>query len=131
MLEESTIKLILRDKSYFKNFENKKFDNIIYSDILDKLKEINFDIYKVKDEQFENEEEQIIFNLSSRGLLEISNLEVYFKDIFVGWFKREIKEYKEENNKDKYFLIRFIEDQLKNIHNIEEIEELYKKFKEI
>ena len=89
ILEESTLRLILKAPNKLNKFQEKKFENIIYMDLFEKLGKINFNIDKLKEQEFEEEEEKIIFNLSSEADAKIDNIENYFKDTFVGWFKRE------------------------------------------
>ena len=100
-------------------------------DIFEKMEKIEFNINKLKDQEFEEEEEKIIFNLSSEADTKIENIENYFKDTFVGWFKRELIESKDKLrvNQQKYLKLRDIEEELKVIHNINEIEKLYEEFK--
>jgi DNA primase len=100
-------------------------------DLFEKLGKINFDIDKLKEQEFEEEEEKIIFNLSSEADAKIDNIENYFKDTFVGWFKRELIFSKGESreNQQKYLKLRDIEEELKVIHIMNEIEKLYEEFK--
>ena len=131
ILEESTLRLILKAPNKLNKFQEKKFENIIYMDLFEKLGKINFNIDKLKEQEFEEEEEKIIFNLSSEADAKIDNIENYFKDTFVGWFNREIKFSKEKSreNQQKYLKLRDIEEELKVIHNMNEIEKLYEEFK--
>ena len=131
ILEESTLRLILKAPNKLNKFQEKKFENIIYMDLFEKLGKINFNIDKLKEQEFEEEEEKIIFNLSSEADAKIDNIENYFKDTFVGWFKRELIFSKGESreNQQKYLKLRDIEEELKVIHNMNEIEKLYEEFK--
>ena len=131
ILEESTLRLILKAPNKLNKFQEKKFENIIYMDLFEKLGKINFDIDKLKEQEFEEEEEKIIFNLSSEADAKIDNIENYFKDTFVGWFKRELIFSKGESreNQQKYLKLRDIEEELKVIHIMNEIEKLYEEFK--
>ena len=130
-LEETTLRLMLKNSNMLDKFKEKKFENIIYMDIFEKMEKIEFNINKLKDQEFEEEEEKIIFNLSSEADTKIENIENYFKDTFVGWFKRELIESKDKLrvNQQKYLKLRDIEEELKVIHNINEIEKLYEEFK--
>ena len=131
ILEESTLRLILKAPNKLNKFQEKKFENIIYMDLFEKLGKINFNIDKLKEQEFEEEEEKIIFNLSSEADAKIDNIENYFKDTFVGWFKRELIFSKGESreNQQKYLKLRDIEEELKVIHIMNEIEKLYEEFK--
>ena len=131
ILEESTLRLILKAPNKLNKFQEKKFENIIYMDLFEKLGKINFDIDKLKEQEFEEEEEKIIFNLSSEADAKIDNIENYFKDTFVGWFKRELIFSKGESreNQQKYLKLRDIEEELKVVHIMNEIEKLYEEFK--
>lgn len=131
ILEESTLRLILKAPNKLNKFQEKKFENIIYMDLFEKLGKINFNIDKLKEQEFEEEEEKIIFNLSSEADAKIDNIENYFKDTFVGWFKRELIFSKGESreNQQKYLKLRDIEEELKVVHIMNEIEKLYEEFK--
>ena len=131
ILEESTLRLILKAPNKLNKFQEKKFENIIYMDLFEKLGKINFKIDKLKEQEFEEEEEKIIFNLSSEADAKIDNIENYFKDTFVGWFKRELIFSKGESreNQQKYLKLRDIEEELKVVHIMNEIEKLYEEFK--
>jgi DNA primase len=123
--------LILKAPNKLNKFQEKKFENIIYMDLFEKLGKINFNIDKLKEQEFEEEEEKIIFNLSSEADAKIDNIENYFKDTFVGWFKRELIFSKGESreNQQKYLKLRDIEEELKVVHIMNEIEKLYEEFK--
>ena len=131
ILEESTLRLILKAPNKLNKFQEKKFENIIYMDLFEKLGKINFNIDKLKEQEFEEEEEKIIFNISSEADAKIDNIENYFKDTFVGWFKRELIFSKGESreNQQKYLKLRDIEEELKVVHIMNEIEKLYEEFK--
>ena len=131
ILEESTLRLILKAPNKLNKFQEKKFENIIYMDLFEKLGKINFNIDKLKEQEFEEEEEKIIFNLSSEADAKIDNIENYFKDTFVGWFKRELIFSKGESreNQQKDLKLRDIEEELKVVHIMNEIEKLYEEFK--
>ena len=131
ILEESTLRLILKAPNKLNKFQEKKFENIIYMDLFEKVSKINFNIDKLKEQEFEEEEEKIIFNLSSEADAKIDNIENYFKDTFVGWFKRELIFSKGESreNQQKYLKLRDIEEELKVVHIMNEIEKLYEEFK--
>ena len=131
ILEESTLRLILKAPNKLNKFQEKKCENIIYMDLFEKLGKINFNIDKLKEQEFEEEEEKIIFNLSSEADAKIDNIENYFKDTFVGWFKRELIFSKGESreNQQKYLKLRDIEEELKVVHIMNEIEKLYEEFK--
>ena len=131
ILEESTLRLILKAPNKLNKFQEKKFENIIYMDLFEKLGKISFNIDKLKEQEFEEEEEKIIFNLSSEADAKIDNIENYFKDTFVGWFKRELIFSKGESreNQQKYLKLRDIEEELKVVHIMNEIEKLYEEFK--
>ena len=100
-------------------------------DLFEKLGQINFNIDQLKEQEIEEEEEKIIFNLSSEADAKIDNIENYFKDTVVGWFKRELIFSKGESreNQQKYLKLRDIEEELKVVHIMNEIEKLYEEFK--
>ena len=60
--------------------------------------------------------------------MEIEKEDEYYKILYTDWFNRELE--KEIHKKDQnYFYMKQIEHELKNIHSLQEIKELYNKFK--
>ena len=118
-------------QEHCKKFDDKVFENIIYKDIMEKLKTINFEISKLDSLTLEEEERELITTMKLKAEADIENERRHYKDIFVGWFLREIDHMREIiDRKDKmYVILRRLESELKIIHNIEEIEEMYKEFK--
>ena len=80
--------------------------------------------------EIDEEERKLIFKLSREADLEIEIEEDYYKTIFSDWFKRELeKEIHQKKKNENYLLMKQIEHELKNIHNMKEINQLYNKFK--
>ena len=138
-LEIETLKFLLKYKNnlsseiqeHCEKFDDKVFENVIYKDIMEKLKTINFEISKLDSLTLEEEERELITTMKLKAEADIENERRHYKDIFVGWFLREIDHMREIiDRKDKmYVILRRLESELKIIHNIEEIEEMYKEFK--
>ena len=137
-LEKDTLKYILKYKSsksskyenHCKNLENKQFNNIIYGEIIEKLKDIKFDIIKIDNLTLEEEEKEIITTLKLQSEIDIQDEEKQYKDIFVGWFLREIELMREiiDKKDEIYIKLQWLKSELKIIHNINEIEEMYNQF---
>ena len=117
------------DFGYIK-FYNKKFENIIYGDIFEKLKTVDFDISKIDDLTLEEEEKELITTMKLQAEIDILNEERHYKDIFIGWFLREINFMRKiiEKKDRAYITLHRLKSELKIIHNINEIEEMYKEF---
>jgi len=138
-LEIETLKFLLKFKNnlsseeqeHCEKFDDKVFENVIYKDIMEKLKTINFEITKLDSLTLEEEERELITTMKLKAEADIENEGRHYKDIFVGWFLREIDHMREIiDRKDKmYVILRRLESELKIIHNIEEIEKMYKEFK--
>ena len=138
-LEIETLKFLLKYKNnlsseiqeHCEKFDDKVFENVIYKDIMEKLKTINFEITKLDSLTLEEEERELITTMKLKAEADIENEGRHYKDIFVGWFLREIDHMREIiDRKDKmYVILRRLESELKIIHNIEEIEKMYKEFK--
>ena len=137
-LEKETLKYILKYKNsksikyedHCKSLEEKQFYNIIYGEIVEKLKEIDFDIMKIDNLTLEEEEKEIITTLKLQSEIDIQDEEKQYKDIFVGWFLREIELMREiiDRKDEIYIKLQWLKSELKIIHNINEIEEMYKQF---
>ena len=137
-LEMETLKYILKYKNskygkyedHCKNLENKKFNNIIYGEIIEKLKSIKFDIIKIDNLTLEEEEKETITTLKLQSEIDIQDEEKQYKDIFVGWFLREIELMREiiDKKSEVYIKLQWLKSELKVIHNINEIEEMYNQF---
>ena len=117
-------------ENHCKNLENKQFNNIIYGEIIEKLKDIKFDIIKIDNLTLEEEEKEIITTLKLQSEIDIQDEEKQYKDIFVGWFLREIELMREiiDKKDEVYIKLQWLKSELKIIHNINEIEEMYNQF---
>ncbi|MBP9478189.1 MAG: DNA primase [Sebaldella sp.] len=130
LLEILTLKLILKFPKYYSQFANKEFKSFILMEILRKLKKIDFNTKMLDNSEIDEEERKLIFKLSREADLEIEIEEDYYKTIFSDWFKRELeKEIHQKKKNENYLLMKQIEHELKNIHNMKEINQLYNKFK--
>ncbi|MDO5088387.1 MAG: DNA primase [Leptotrichiaceae bacterium] len=138
-LEKETLKFMLKyktenglkNKIHCEQFEQKKFSNVIYGEIFEKLKEIGFDIRNLDNLTLEEEEKELITTLKLQAEIDLHNEERQYKDIFVGWFLREVDFMREiiEKKDKSYIVLQRLKSELKTIHNISEIEEMYKEFK--
>ena len=138
-LEIETLKFLLKYKNnlssekqeHCEKFYDKVFENVIYRDIMEKLKTVNFEMDKLDTLALEEEERELITTMKLRAEADIENEGRHYKDIFVGWFLREIDHMREviDRKNEMYVVLRRLESELKIIHNIEEIEKMYKEFK--
>lgn len=120
-------------KKYCEILKRKNFSSLIYKDLLEILKSINFDINKLDEVEIEYEEKELIRDLKLESETVMSNFDKSYKDIFIGWFKFELKNEKEKLQKSdtKVIKLKKIESELFLIHNIDEIEKMYEDFTEI
>ena len=111
---------------------NKEFSHPIFNELIEKLKDIDFDIMKLDKIDISEENREIITNLKLRADNDIKDKEIYFREIYSGWFEREIDEERqkteEENDRIKKIELKKILSKLKNINKISEIEKLYNEF---
>ena len=93
-LEIETLKFLLKFKNnlssekqeHCEKFDDKVFENVIYKDIMEKLKTINFEITKLDSLTLEEEERELITTMKLKAEADIENEGRHYKDIFVGWF---------------------------------------------
>ena len=96
--------------------------------MLKKLKKIDFNTKILDNSEIDEEEKKLIFKFSREADLEIEKEDEYYKILYTDWFNRELE--KEIHKKGQnYFYMKQIEHELKNIHSLQEIKELYNKFK--
>ena len=135
-LEEQTLTYILEfynsKREKCEELLNKKFSYSIFSELIEKLKRINFDIIQLDKTDISEEKREIITKLKLRGDNDINDEESYFKEIYSGWLKREINEERkkidEKNDKIKKLKLKKILAKLENISKIDEIEKVYDEF---
>lgn len=135
-LEEQTLIYILEfyksEKEKCIELLNKEFSHPIFNELIEKLKAIDFDIMKLDKIDISEENREIITNLKLRADNDIKDKEIYFREIYSGWFEREIDEERqkteEENDRIKKIELKKILSKLKNINKISEIEKLYNEF---
>ena len=135
-LEEQTLIYILEffksEKEKCIELLNKEFSHPIFNELIEKLKDIDFDIMKLDKIDISEENREIITNLKLRADNDIKDKEIYFREIYSGWFEREIdeerKKTEEENDRIKKIELKKILSKLKNINKISEIEKLYNEF---
>ena len=100
LLEILTLKLILKFPKYYSQFANKEFKSFILTEILRKLKRIDFNTKMLDNSEIDEEERKLIFKLSREADLEIENEEDYYKTIFSDWFKRELEKELHQKNEN-------------------------------
>ena len=135
-LEEQTLIYILEffksEKEKCIELLNKEFSHPIFNELIEKLKTIDFDIMKLDKIDISEENREIVTNLKLRADNDIKDKEIYFREIYSGWFEREIDEERqkteEENDRIKKIELKKILSKLKNINKISEIEKLYNEF---
>ena len=135
-LEEQTLIYIFEfyksEKEKCIELLNKEFSHPIFNELIEKLKDIDFDIMKIDKIDISEENREIITNLKLRADNDIKDKEIYFREIYSGWFEREIDEERqkteEENDRIKKIELKKILSKLKNINKISEIEKLYNEF---
>ena len=135
-LEEQTLIYILEffksEKEKCIELLNKEFSHPIFNELIEKLKDIDFDIMKLDKIDISEENREIVTNLKLRADNDIKDKEIYFREIYSGWFEREIDEERqkteEENDRIKKIELKKILSKLKNINKISEIEKLYNEF---
>ena len=135
-LEEQTLIYILEffksEKEKCIELLNKEFSHPIFNELIEKLKAIDFDIMKLDKIDISEENREIVTNLKLRADNDIKDKEIYFREIYSGWFEREIdeerKKTEEENDRIKKIELKKILSKLKNINKISEIEKLYNEF---
>ena len=139
ILEKDTLEFILKCrekgiseyKKYCEKLEIKDFTNIIYKEILEKLRKIEFDIKLLNNEIFEEEEIEMITAILSNTSIESSDIEKKYKDYFKGWFDREINDILDNIDKKDRMKIELqrIKLNLEKQYDIGEIEKEYEEFK--
>lgn len=139
ILEKDTLEFILKCrekgiseyKKYCEKLEIKDFTNIIYKEILEKLRKIEFNIKLLNNEIFEEEEIEMITAILSNTSIESSDIEKKYKDYFKGWFDREINDILDNIDKKDRMKIELqrIKLNLEKQYDIGEIEKEYEEFK--
>ena len=135
-LEEQTLMYILEfyrsEKEKCMELLSKGFSHPLFNELIEKLKAVEFDIMKLDKIDISEENREIITKLKLRADNDIKDKKIYFREIYSGWFEREIDEERqkteEENDRIKKIELKKILSKLKNINKISEIEKLYNEF---
>ena len=135
-LEEQTLMYILEfyrsEKEKCMELLSKGFSHPIFNELIEKLKAVEFDIMQLEKIDISEENREIITKLKLRADNGIKDKKIYFREIYSGWFEREIDEERqkteEENDRIKKIELKKILSKLKNINKISEIEKLYNEF---
>ncbi len=139
-LELDTLKIILAKPEYFLFFQDKKIKNSLFHKIILFYKEGNAsdDSVKIilKSDFFEEEEKRKVLEImaSSIEYSDEKNLNRDFKEVFLGWFRKEIKEmlekFKVHGDIISFFKIKKISGNIeKSDIELEEIKKIYREFK--
>ena len=119
-------------RKYCEKLESKNFTNIIYGEILEKLKKIEFDMKNLNNSIFEEEETEMITTMILNANTQPVNAEKEYKDHFKGWFDRELNNALDlTDKKDVLYKTKLqrIKTDLKSRYDINEIEKEYEEFK--
>jgi len=135
-LEEQTLMYILEfyrsEKEKCMELLSKGFTHPLFNELIEKLKAVEFDIMQLEKIDISEENREIITKLKLRADNDIKNKKIYFREIYSGWFEREIDEERqkteEENDRIKKIELKKLLSKLKNINKISEIEKLYNEF---
>ena len=135
-LEEQTLMYILEfyksEKEKCMELLSKGFSYPLFNELIEKLKAVEFDIMQLEKIDISEENREIITKLKLRADNGIKDKKIYFREIYSGWFEREIDEERqkteEENDRIKKIELKKLLSKLKNINKISEIEKLYNEF---
>lgn len=135
-LEEQTLMYILEfyrsEKEKCMELLSKGFSHPLFNELIEKLKAVEFDIMQLEKIDISEENREIITKLKLRADNGIKDKKIYFREIYSGWFEREIDEERqkteEENDRIKKIELKKLLSKLKNINKISEIEKLYNEF---
>ena len=135
-LEEQTLMYILEfyrsEKEKCMELLSKGFSHPLFNELIGKLKAVEFDIMQLEKIDISEENREIITKLKLRADNGIKDKKIYFREIYSGWFEREIDEERqkteEENDRIKKIELKKLLSKLKNINKISEIEKLYNEF---
>lgn len=135
-LEEQTLMYILEfyrsEKEKCMELLSKGFSHPLFNELIEKLKAVEFDIMRLEKIDISEENREIITKLKLRADNDIKDKKIYFREIYSGWFEREIDEERqkteEENDRIKKIELKKLLSKLKNINKISEIEKLYNEF---
>ena len=135
-LEEQTLMYILEfyrsEKEKCMELLSKGFSHPLFNELIEKLKAVEFDIMQLEKIDISEENREIITKLKLRADNDIKDKKIYFREIYSGWFEREIDEERqkteEENDRIKKIELKKLLSKLKNINKISEIEKLYNEF---
>ena len=135
-LEEQTLMYILEfyrsEKEKCMELMSKGFSHPLFNELIEKLKAVEFDIMQLEKIDISEENREIITKLKLRADNDIKDKKIYFREIYSGWFEREIDEERqkteEENDRIKKIELKKLLSKLKNIYKISEIEKLYNEF---
>ena len=135
-LEEQTLMYILEfyrsEKEKCMELLSKGFSHPLFNELIEKLKAVEFDIMQLEKIDISEENREIITKLKLRADNDIKDKKIYFREIYSGWFEREIDEERqkteEKNDRIKKIELKKLLSKLKNINKISEIEKLYNEF---
>lgn len=138
-LEFDTLKIILSKPEYFNYFKNKKIKNNLLHKIIVFYREegLSENAVKIilKSDFFQDEEKKRVLEIaaSSMEYSDEKNLNRDLREVFLGWFRKEIKEMLEKFkvNEDiiSFFKVKKISENIEKTDvKLEEIEKYYQEF---
>ena len=93
-LEEQTLMYILEfyrsEKEKCMELLSKGFSHPLFNELIEKLKAVEFDIMQLEKIDISEENREIITKLKLRADNDIKDKKIYFREIYSGWFEREI-----------------------------------------
>lgn len=139
-LEMDTLKIILSKPEYYSYFQEKKIKSNLFHRIIVFYNEKDLSGNGVKmilnSDSFEEEEKKQVIEIAASSIeySDEKKLVKDFKEVYLGWFRREIKEtlekYKVHGDIVSFFKIRKISDNIeKTDTDLEELKNLYREFK--
>jgi len=139
-LEMDTLKIILTKPEYYSYFQEKKIKSNLFHKIIVFFSEDHTSGNGVKmilnSDSFEEEEKKQIIEIAASSIEYSDEKKLFkdFKEVYLGWFRREIKEtlekYKIHGDIVSFFKIRKISDNIeKTDTDLEELKNLYREFK--
>ncbi|MFC2541801.1 MAG: DNA primase, partial [Leptotrichia hofstadii] len=120
-LEEQTLMYILEfyrsEKEKCMELLSKGFSHPLFNELIEKLKAVEFDIMQLEKIDISEENREIITKLKLRADNDIKDKKIYFREIYSGWFEREIDEERqktaEENDRIKKIELKKLLSKLK------------------
>lgn len=138
-LEELTLALILINNDYFRYFKDKSIKGSLTKKVFDYLSKKDEDTDMIRDmrneielTKSETEEWEIVICLALNDFSNEEKIEKLLEEIFVSWFRLEIKEQmKNREDINRFMKIKNIEMRLGKADKFSEMLNIYKEYEEI